>query len=349
MLAAFFYGNGRIELKDVEEPNLAGDEALLHVMATGICGSDLHIKYGKYPLGLKYPMIPGHEVTGEVVKVGSRVKSFVPGDRVVIEPHAGCDICINCARGYRSSCLYYGTELDRVIGFTVPGGFAEYVAVPLRNLHKLPEKIEYGMGTLLTTAGTPMFGVEEIGIEAGDTVAVLGTGPVGLLALQIVKAKGAGEIIITGRRDERLGLAEDLGADKSINVTKEDFVQRIKEMTDGVGVDVVVESAGVPENFSKSLEIVRKGGRVLLLAFYGGERIQADIDQVVIKGITLKGTRGEAQGGLVKSIRLAEAGKLRLEPLLTHKFRLANIGEAFDVHEKRIGDPIKVAILVGAA
>ncbi len=349
MLGAVFYGDGRIELKDVREPEPAEDEAILKVMATSICGSDVHIRHGTYPSGVKYPLIPGHEVAGEVVKIGSRVRNVKPGDRVVIEPHTGCGICPNCNRGYYSYCLYYGTELDRVIGFTVNGGYAEYVAVPARNLHKLPEGVSYEVGTLITTAGTSMFGIEEIGIGGGDTVAVLGTGPVGLLALQIAKAMGAGEVIVTGRRDERLNFAKELGADKVVNIAKQDFVEAILEMTDGFGADVVIETAGVTENFAKSIDIVKKGGRVLLLGFFSGQKTTIDADKVILHGITIKGTRGEAQVALERVLKLFEAGKLKLEPLITHRYKLTEIEKAFETVEKRVGDPVKVTIQIGSA
>ena len=344
MKALVVYKPLDLKLEEVDIPKIKDDEVLVRVESVGICGSDIEIKNGTYPDYVAYPIIPGHELAGVVEEVGSSVVGFKEGDRVVIEPHAGCGVCRNCKRGYYSYCLNYGKPGHRTIGFTVNGGYAEYVAAPARNLHKLPPSMSFEEGSVAVAAGTPMFGILEIGVEPGDFVVIIGPGPIGLTALEIVKAMGADKVIMIGTRWPRLKLAQELGADVLINVNEDkDPVKTVLETTDGIGADLVIDTTPSAETFQQGIKMLRRGGRYLILGL-SWKPTSIILGEVSVKGITIKGTRGEAQNAVENVLRLAASGKLNLKKLITHTFSLDEVIQAFEAFEKRIGDPLKVIV-----
>jgi L-iditol 2-dehydrogenase len=344
MLAAVFPGNGEIELKEVADPSPRADEVTIRVMAASISDSDVELRHGRFPS--RYPIVAGHEFSGDVVELGERVTGLEEGIRVVVEPHTGCGICPNCKRGYFSYCINYGTSLNRTIGFTVNGGFAEYVTVPATSVHKLPADVKYETGALLSCAAAPLLGLEEVGVEAGDTAVVLGAGPIGLISTQILKAKGSKEAILAGGTRKGLEIAPQLGANKVIDAGRSDVAQIVNQITNGMGADLVVETSGSIENLNKSTEIVRRAGRILLLGSYRQRDGLINPDRITRNGLTVKGSGGESRGVLPRVIRLHAAERLKLEPLITHEFALREIGKAFDHLEEASGDTLKVILRV---
>jgi len=344
MKALVVYKPYDLRLEEVDVPRIKDDEVLVKVESVGICGSDIEIKNGTYPDYIAYPIIPGHETAGVVVEVGRNVIGFKEGDRVAVEPHAGCGICRNCKRGYYSYCINYGKPGHRTLGFTVNGSYAEYVAAPARNLHKLPSNMSFEEGSMAVSAGTSMFGIMEIGIEPGDYVVIIGPGPIGLTALALVKAVGAGKTIVLGTRWPRLNMAKELGADVLINVYEDkDPVKTVLELTDGVGADVVINTTPSPQTVQQGIKMLRRGGRYLMLGLTW-EPTPLVLGEISVKGITIKGTRGEARNALDMVIKLAESGRVNLKKLITHTFKLDDVIQAFEVFEKRIGDPLKVIV-----
>jgi len=344
MKALVVYKPHDLRLEEVDVPRIKDDEVLVKVESVGICGSDIEIKNGTYPDYIAYPIIPGHETAGVVVEVGRNVIGFKEGDRVAVEPHAGCGICRNCKRGYYSYCINYGKPGHRTLGFTVNGSYAEYVAAPARNLHKLPSNMSFEEGSMAVSAGTSMFGIMEIGIEPGDYVVIIGPGPIGLTALALVKAVGAGKTIVLGTRWPRLNMAKELGADVLINVYEDkDPVKTVLELTDGVGADVVINTTPSPQTVQQGIKMLRRGGRYLMLGLTW-EPTPLVLGEISVKGITIKGTRGEARNALDMVIKLAESGRVNLKKLITHTFKLDDVIQAFEVFEKRTGDPLKVIV-----
>jgi L-iditol 2-dehydrogenase len=333
-----------MRIENVDVPKIRDDEVLVKVESIGICGSDIEIKNGTYPDYIAYPIIPGHETAGTVIEVGKNVLGIRIGDRVAIEPHAGCGQCKNCKVGYYSYCLNYGKPGHRTLGFTVNGGFAEYVAAPARNLHKLPSNMSFEEGSMAVSAGTSMFGLMEIGINAGEFVVIIGPGPIGLTATALAKALGAGTTVMVGTRWSRLNLAKALGADVVINVREgQDPVKVVLELTEGFGADLVVNTTPSPETVTQSVKMLRRGGRLLMLGLTW-EPSPLILGEIAVKGITIKGTRGEARNALEHVISLASSGKIDLKKIITHTFSLDEVIQAFEVFEKRIGDPIKVIV-----
>jgi L-iditol 2-dehydrogenase len=333
-----------MRIESVDVPKIKDDEVLVSVKSVGICGSDIEIKNGTYPDYIAYPIIPGHETAGTIVEVGKNVLGIRIGDRVAIEPHAGCGQCKNCKIGYYSYCLNYGKPGHRTLGFTVNGGFAEYVAAPARNLHKLPSNMSFEEGSMAVSAGTSMFGLMEIGIEAGEFVVVIGPGPIGLTAIALAKALGAYTTVMVGTRWSRLNLAKDLGADVLVNVKEgQDPIKVVLELTEGFGADLVINTTPSPETVTQSVKMLRRGGRLLMLGLTW-EPTPLILGEIAVKGITIKGTRGEARNALEHVISLASSGKIDLKKIVTHTFSLDEVIQAFEVFEKRIGDPVKVIV-----
>jgi L-iditol 2-dehydrogenase len=288
----------------------------------------------------------GHEYAGDVVAVGRTVDELQVGDRVVVEAHMGCRRCENCIRGLYTSCLNYGNTRrgHRANGMTTNGGLAEYALNHINTLYRIPEGVSYEEAVVVMTAGSPLFGIQNAGgYVAGETVVVLGPGPIGLMAVQLVKALGATRVILTGTRESRLSLGRHLGANVVVDSRKTDPVSEVLAVTQGKGADLVIDCAGGTDTFDQAIRMTKPGGKVLLVAFYGAP-VTADVTQAVLRNITIHTERGEGGTSVGRALALLAAGRITAAPLVTHRFPLARVHEALDVLEHRIGDPIKVVV-----
>jgi L-iditol 2-dehydrogenase len=286
----------------------------------------------------------GHEYAGDVVAVGKSVDEFQVGDRVVVEAHMGCRRCENCIRGLYTACLNYGNRGrgHRANGFTTNGGLAEYAVNHVNTLYKIPDHVSYEEAVVVMTAGSPLYGLQVSGgYFAGETVAVLGPGPIGLMALQLVKALGAVRVVLTGTRESRLALGKELGADVTVNAREEDPVAAVRQATGGKGADTVIDCAGGDETFDQAIKMTKPGGRIILVAFYHGP-VTADLADAVRRNLTIYTERGEGGTSVGQALRLLAAGRIQAKPLVSHTFPLSRVHEGFDVLEKRTGDPMKV-------
>jgi L-iditol 2-dehydrogenase len=286
----------------------------------------------------------GHEYAGDVVAVGGSVDEFQVGDRVVVEAHMGCRRCENCIRGLYTACLNYGNRGrgHRANGFTTNGGLAEYAVNHVNTLYKIPDHVSYEEAVVVMTAGSPLYGLQVSGgYFAGETVAVLGPGPIGLMALQLVKALGAVRVVLTGTRASRLALGKELGADVTVNAREQDPVAAVREATDGKGADTVIDCAGGDETFDQAIKMTKPGGRIILVAFYHGP-VTADLADAVRRNLTIYTERGEGGTSVGQALRLLAAGRIQAKPLVSHTFPLARVHEGFEILEKRAGDPMKI-------
>lgn len=349
MRAAVHFGYRDLRVVEKPVPAPGPGEVLIKVHCCAICGTDLHLVDkpfpGQPPLG---EFIPGHEYAGTVAVLGPTVDEFKVGDRVAVEVHKGCGRCDNCLKGMYTACLNYG-KIDkghRAWGFTTGGGYAEYALNHVNTLHKLPDSISFEESTVITTAGTVLYGLETAnGYIAGDTIAIMGPGPIGLMAVQVCRALCADRIFLIGTRESRLHLGKQFGADVTINVNQENPVSRVRDLTGGQGVDLAIDCAGGAGTLTDCIKMVKNGHDVLLLTFYEGQ-VTADISTAVRNDTTLFTTRGEGRHNLARAISLAKQGKLQLAPLITHRFPLDQIQEAFHVFRERIEDAIKVVVKV---
>lgn len=347
MRAAVLNEPGDLEVREVPVPEPGAGEVLVRVRACGVCGSDIHIRdHGWLQEGTAYPLVPGHEWTGEVVATGPETSAFQVGDRVADETHGGCGYCRNCKRGRYTACLNYGRHDrgHRHYGFTVDGGYATYCAIRERNLHRLPDGLSFREGTLITTAACSLYGVERAGVEAGDTVAVLGPGPIGLTAVQCAKLSGAREVLLTGTRDDRLAVGRGVGADHTVNVREADPVEAVRALTDGVGPDVVIETAGVHETVRQAVEMVRPAGRVGIIGNPGEGDTPIPTQAIVNGDLEVYGVKAQGDNSAGRVAQLMTQPGFLTEPLITHTFDLDDLHEAMATFEDRESGAIKVVV-----
>jgi L-iditol 2-dehydrogenase len=332
---------------DVPAPEPAAGQALVHVRATTVCGTDQKIFAGLFP-GTRFPHIPGHEFSGEVVGVGSGVQEFARGDRVGVEVHVGCGRCARCLEGLYQLCLNYGRpETGHAhIGFTVPGGLAEYVAVDVKALHKLPEQLSWDQGAFCDNVGVALYAVERGGLRPGEQVVVIGAGAFGALAAQVARAMGAARVILVGTRAERTARLEGL-ADAVIVARGDEAVDLTRQALGGDGgADLVIEFAGTPEAARQAILLARRGGRVVLAGSTGPGRELSGVDlSTIVRGhLDIYGSLANPRGISRRGLELIARGLVDVGPLITHHFALADFSTAWATFVERRDGAIRVML-----
>jgi L-iditol 2-dehydrogenase len=319
---------------------------LLKVNVASICGTDVKVLRRKLQGQPEGEFIMGHEYAGTVAALGPDVDEFRVGDRVAVEVHKGCERCENCIKGWYTSCLNYGdlSKGHRAKGLTCDGGFAEYAVNHLNTLYKLPDNLTFEQACMVTTAASPMWAIDLMGgYVAGETVLVLGPGPIGLIAVQLCKALGAERVILTGTRDSRLHIGRTLGADHVVNVQRENLVARVREITGGKGADSVLECAGSATSMQDALENVKRGGRIGVVAWYTGP-VTMDMNLAVRSNVRIYAARGEGGMNSGRTLALMSQGKVLADPIITHHFALDQVHEAFRTYVERVGNALKVVM-----
>ncbi len=349
MRAANLEERGVIKVIDKDVPTPGPEEVLIRVEACGVCAGDLKVR----DLGLPgqpafgEPFTLGHEYAGVVVQVGSTIDEVEVGDRVVVEVHKGCGRCVNCIMGEYTACLNFGNKEKGHFarGFTADGGFAEYAVNHINTVVKIPDGISFDQAILITTAGTAFYALDQAGgYIAGDTVVIIGPGPIGLCLVAAAKNLGAENVVLVGTRECRLDIGKKLGADYVVNIREgEDPVELVKKLTNGVGAPIVLDAAGSADSLDSCLDLVRPAGRIVMVAMYA-KPITADLGKAVKHNVQLNTIRGEGRLNVHRALSLMGQGKLNLDPLLTHYFPLSQINDAFYTFENRIDDAIKVVV-----
>jgi 2-desacetyl-2-hydroxyethyl bacteriochlorophyllide A dehydrogenase len=287
---------------------------------------------------------------GTVAALGPGVDEFSIGDRVTVEIHAGCGQCKRCRMGMYTSCLNYGLnygEVDkghRANGFTTDGGFAEYAVNNINTLIHISDAMSDEEATLVVTAGTAMYGLTELGgLVAGESVVVIGPGPIGLLGVAVAKALGASPVILTGTRDARLQKGLELGADHVVNVTKQDAVEVVRRLNGGRGVDYVIECSGAPDAINEAGRMLNRGGKICLAAF-PHERVPVDVAHLVRNNIYVYGIRGEGRSATHRAEAFMRQKRFDATKIHTHTFPLHELPEALRYARDRVEDAIKVVV-----
>ncbi len=342
MTAARFHKvNEPLQLEEVPVPEIQEDEVLVQIKATGLCGSDVHIVFeGVTPTPLK-PITLGHEPAGVVAATGARAAGWKEGDRVSVTPLLFCSSCRNCITGHTNVCLE-----RKILGIQTNGALAEYVAVPAKNLVRLPEEVSFEVGAIITDAVATPFQTmsERAGLRAGETVAIYGVGGLGLHAVQICRLLGAQKIIVVDPREGQLERAREMGADLTIDPQQTAPVDAILEATGGLGVDVAAEFVGLQGTISQCVESVARGGRVVV-AGLGADPINTVPPTVFVReGISLLGSYGFTKRNIEQLVELAAAGRLNLEESITHTFPLDEVNTALKYLHEKIENPIRVAV-----
>jgi L-iditol 2-dehydrogenase len=348
MRAAVLFGPNDLRVVDKPIPTPGPGEVLVRVAMCGTCGTDLKMQTHPFPNQPPFgSFTPGHEWTGTVVALGPTVDEVSVGDRVAIEAHRGCGRCENCVLGMYTACLNYGNVAKghRATGMTVDGGFAQYAVHHVSSLYRLPDALSWEDAVLVTTAGTSLYGLDAVGgYVAGQSVVVIGPGPVGLMTVQACRALGADPVLLVGTRAARLELGARLGASHVVNAREEDPVAAVHRLVGCAGADLVIEASGALEAPQQTVKMVKRGGKVLFLAFYK-EAVTFDLSSAIRDDVTLFTTRGEGAGAVKRALSLAAQGKIRGRDLVTHRLPLEHIQEGFRIVRERDGDPIKVVFI----
>ncbi len=265
-------GPDELSLRNKPTPVPARAEVLVRIDAVAICATDLEIIHSGSPARIQGQAFPSTRTSHRATNIWARswrlgpdVDEFEIGQRVSVEIHAGCGQCKRCRQGMYTSCLNYGRQKKghRANGFTTDGGFTEYAVNHINTLVHVPDSMSDAEATLVVTAGTSMYGLTELGgLVAGESVVVIGPGPIGLLAVAVAKALGASPVILTGTRPRRLAIGKELGADRVINIKEEDPVEIVKQLTGGIGADYVIECAGTEETVDQAIHMTNRGGRI---------------------------------------------------------------------------------------
>lgn len=347
MRAMVLTGPNTFEVRDVPVPVPGSEEVLCKIGGVAICGSDPEIIRGDIA-GVwppSYPFIAGHEWSGRVVAAGPNVSKVKVGDRVAGEAHKGCGHCRNCLEGHYTICLNYGKYESghRHYGFITPGAYAQYEVYHVKALTPMPDSVSYKEGAMADTAGVALHGIELVGITPGAVVAIIGPGPIGMMAMKISKALGAAKVIVIGR-GSRLQSAIDLGCDEAVNFMACDPVKTVRDLTSGLGVDICFESSGAKGTISQGIYMTRRGGSVVML----GVAPDGVMDEIPLKYTTaneirIQGSKANPNTGW-KIMSLLGSGRLYVKDMVTHTFDLEHVGDAFDTFINRKGGAMKVVI-----
>lgn len=328
---------GAMEVKELPIPEPGPGEVLVQMKAAGICYSDVMILINKYKgrVPVPIPLIMGHEGAGVVADVGKGVSHVKPGDKVGLNPLWGCNQCENCLNGYPNMCLQW-----RHLGITCDGTFAEYRVVPAFVAYKLPEDISMMDAAFLEPIGLTVRTLDHVKPRLGDTVAIIGPGSIGLFHLQAFKSAGASMVIVIGLDQDakRFEIANKLGADHIINGSKENVVERVKEITKGLGCDIVVETANHPSTVPLAIQLGAARGRIVLFGLYPESTISPLT--LLRSGLTVMGDVGVLPGQFLRAIRWVEYRKVLAEPMITKRFKLEQAKEAFEAFSR--GELVKV-------
>ncbi|GGG16724.1 zinc-dependent alcohol dehydrogenase [Paenibacillus abyssi] len=354
MRAQVFYEPHNMRLENVELPRIEENEVLIKVKAVGICGSDISYYLGKSPVDTptgKGPIILGHEISGEVVDMGfipESLKLFGIGDKVIVNPAQPCHACMYCLKGQVNLC-----ESLINVGVSGNGGFAEYVKARFTNVYKVPYEMSFEEAAAVEPLACATYGVNNLDVQAGDTVVVMGPGPIGLMMVQLVKARGAGKVILVGILDYSLKKGKSLGADIVLNTANpgspyytEDLVGTVKELTGGVLAQRVIVPTGSTIAMQQALEI---SGKKSTIVYFG---LPGEKDQIVIPALpTLQADKTIRFSWLAPltwptAIQAVHSGLVDVKALITHRFELSELSEAIQFMGSKEEEKIKGMVIL---
>ena len=334
-----------LELADVPDPKLEPGDMVLKVRAATVCGTDIRIFRGRKTAGVRYPSVIGHEFAGEVVEAPAGAP-FRVGQRVCVDPAIPCGACAYCKRDLENIC-----ENLTAIGYEIDGAFAEFIRVPARalaagNVHAIPDNLAFEEAALAEPFACVINGQEKVGVHSGDTVVVLGAGPIGLLHVKLARLSGARKVIVSEPSTSRRAAALEAGADLTVDPTTEDLKAIVRDNSFGFGADVAIVAIGVPALANQALNLVRRRGRVSLFAgFSVGDSAPLDINLIHYSELIITGAFGLGRLHFERALDLLAQKRVDVAPFVTHRFELPEISTALATAEQ--GSAIKVAIVNG--
>ena len=338
--AAYMTAVKKMEIREIPMPEAAEDEIVLKVEYVGVCGSDAHFFESGERKGKAFdlPFILGHECAGTVVAVGKHVKNLVLGDRVCFEPQITCGTCVYCRSGHYNMCP--DVHFPSVPPYD--GMLRDYVAIPAHLAYRLPENVSTREGALIEPLAVGLSAAERGEVSLGKTVVILGSGCIGLVTMMACRAMGAGKIIVSDLFSKRLDKALELGADAVINAKEESVEDRVMELTDGVGADVVFETAGNPHTAAQTAALVRRCGVVVVVGNINGETPYRFMDLMYKEGEIR--TIYRYHNNFPTAIRAVSTGLIDVKKIVSHEFDFQDVQAAFDNSLYNRQDVIKAVI-----
>lgn len=316
-LVKYAKGVGNVGVRDVEMPSIAEpDQVLIKIKACGVCATDIHVMHDKF----RYwpPVVLGHEFSGEVVAIGSEVGEYKPGDRVVAEPKTfTCGKCEVCKQGKINLCVH-----RRAPGWGVDGGMTDFIVIPERLLHRIPDNVPYDIAAMCEPMAIVVHEVDErAGIDCADIVLINGAGPIGILAGYLAKSCGASQVMMTGMtksEDVRFKAALELGVDAVINIEKEDPVERVKELTGGRGADLIVETSGSPAGIRRLPEMAKICGRISCIGLCPSDEATIMWNSAMYKQLDIHFNFSSSYTSWDKALRLMATSRYDLRKAISH-------------------------------
>ncbi len=337
MKAAVFTGQRKVEVREVPVPEIKDDEVLIKVKAVGICGTDIHIFKGEY--FTEFPVIPGHEFSGVIERAGRQTRYFREGDRVTADPNIFCESCYFCKRNLQNHC-----ENLRVVGVSgsqANGAFAEYVAVPYKNVFKLDARTSFEEGAFTEPVACIAHGMDMAEIKFGSEVLIVGAGPIGLLLLQSVKAGGGAKVTILDVDGEKLKSAGELGADLALRADGSES-KKLKDVAPR-GFDYVIDATGIPEIVERSFEFLSKAGTYLVFGVCPKDsRITINPYEVFLNDWKIIGSFA-IRKNFSQSINMLSSKKIKTDKLVSLRYPIERFPELLDLKMKRL-DLMKVQV-----
>ena len=328
MKAASILQPNQIEMQELPIPEPAPGELLVHVMASGICGTDVHIFQGEY-LG-SYPIIPGHEFAGVIEQIGSAVTRFKIGDRVAVEPNLPCDNCVNCLNNRQNFCLNW-----QAVGVTRPGGMAQYVIVPEKATFSIGD-LPFEQGAFMEPLSCVLHGLERLDLTVASRVLLLGAGPIGLLLLQGLRLNGAAEVVVVDKNPDRAALAQSLGADRS--ATRLDEIELD-------AYDAIVDATGAVAVMGRTLDFARPGGKILLFGVPpSGQTMSVEAFPIFHKGLTILSSFTSLRNSY-QALGLLKSKSILVDKLISHRLPLQELQRGIKLIERGREPVYKVMIL----
>lgn len=325
MLAAFYYNNQDIRVKEIPIPKIGNDQLLLKVMACGICGSDI-MEWYRIP---KAPIVLGHEAVGVIHKVGKNIKDYSVGDRVFVSHHVPCNECEYCESGYHTACA----TLHKTNYY--PGGFSQYIRIPKINIkngiQKLPDQISFDEGTFIEPLACVIRGQKTANLQKKDSVLIIGCGISGILHISLAKIKGVKKIFAADINTYRLKIAKKFGANFTIDA-KKNIANKLKEINNGKFTDKIIVCTGATKAAETALKCVDKGGTILFFAVpKPSVKLSVPINQFWRNEITIKTSYGAAPKNLREALEILSSKKLGVKQMITHRYGLEQISKGFEV------------------
>ena len=330
-------------VEEVDDPRPGEFEVLCRVERVGICGTDVHMVQGHYDMWpAYYPFIPGHEWSGEIVEIGPGADEFgwAVGDRVAGSSNAGCMHCKTCIDGRYNLCLNYGnSHVHSHYGHTAQGAYADYVVHNIRSIFKLPDSMSFDLGAVTDPASIALHCANRGGVRSGQTVAVIGAGPVGILAAEAARALGASKVVVAAR-GARLDVVGRFGYDV-FDTNDDGGINAFKELVPG-GADVVLDAAGTPQTVPMALEMLARGGRCATVGIPTDD-VHLGLAGLVLDELELVGSRAVA-GEMQATLDFIADGRIRAGDIITHRLPLTDFAEALEITDKRIDGAMKVLV-----